>query len=144
MSLRSTVFIRSASSWTAVARGAVIIGCEKNLRSVDLTLSSDKNYGIIANTGDYTAFSTTDPLPPSRRDTNELLWLYKKGDLIFRGEPSRVEVDLAINVETLVSKRGEVIIYSHLGDEGDVPQSFLKGRWGLSSKLSVTIITDMF
>lgn len=122
-----------ANSWTAVVKGAVVCGIEKDATSnLSKAIPSPRHFGIIANE-QFTRINHHDgqdlhvnPLTNVQMAQNQLLWLINKGDAIFSDEPVVVTHSLSKAFSEKGSKFVKVTVYAYFDDEKHRPTR-LKG-----------------
>jgi hypothetical protein len=119
--------------WTAIVRGAVLVGIEK-ARNADLMTvrPCPKNYGLLL----AKEFSLVDN---DKRDLefdkvtnrpmamNQMQWLFKKGDAILSNQSRKEEQIFLLRLTESGSKTGEIPIYTYPGE--DIPTRFQNGMW---------------
>jgi molecular chaperone DnaK (HSP70) len=112
------------TSWTAVARGAVICGIEKDsMANVVRTSASPKHYGIAI---DESAHGHTDErdldvnaVTGKAIARNQMRWLINKGDVILSNEATVKEHKFVVRFREgeESKKRGSVPLYSYSEDK---------------------------
>lgn len=111
-------------SWTAVVRGAVVCGIEKDTTlNLSTAVPSPRHFGIIANE-QFTRVNKHEkedlrinPLTNMQMAQNQLLWLINKGDAIFSNEPVTVTHPLSKAFSERGSKYVKVTVYSYFDDD---------------------------
>ena len=114
--------------WTAVFRGAVLCGIEKNNhRNISQATPCPKNYGIVLNEP-FSANALNgrdrnkDPLANKDSSKNQLTWPILKGDLILSNETRVSEKECHFYFTETESRKFKYIVYEYDDDE-DVPSS---------------------
>jgi hypothetical protein len=118
-------------SWTAVVRGAVVMGIEKDRNINRTTMATcEKNYGIRL----ATAFSLVDndrddlfvdPITKIPMALGQMRWLFKKGDVILSNQSREEHQTFVVQFKEQGTKSGEIPIYTY-ADE-DVPERSMDG-----------------
>lgn len=121
-------------SWTAVVRGAVIHGIEKNqLANVVFVKTCPRSYGIILNEVFSGARSNredlyTDSVAEDFMADKPITWLIKKGDLILPNEGKTMEKEFILRFQETRDRKFELPIYEY--EDDDLPDRFQNAREG--------------
>ena len=129
--LRDSLFRRDGTelrvpdtSWTAVARGAVLCGIEKDsMTNIVRTATCEKSYGIAVDDSFSHAHDERDlarhPETGKMIAKNQMKWLINKGDLVMSDEPTVKEYKFVVRFkENEVAKmKGSVQVYSWAEDK---------------------------
>jgi hypothetical protein len=112
------------TSWTAVARGAVICGIEKEtMANLIRTSHSNKHYGIAvdesASLGSDTRDLDINPNTGKKIARNQMRWLINKGDVIMNSEKTSKEHKFVVRFRDNETDKmkGAVVIYSYAEDK---------------------------
>lgn len=119
-------------SWTAVVRGAVICGVEKEtLNSLKKTTACKHDYAICLDE----LFSEMSHQNSDMVQTNgnvyaqsQLIWLLSKGDLILADQPRRVEREFDIKFPKARKGTIRLPIYRNTNDEKGRPTRFKNSK----------------
>ncbi|QDS73014.1 hypothetical protein FKW77_009110 [Venturia effusa] len=117
------------TSWTAVVRGAVVMGVEKD-RSMNRTTMTgcDKNYGVRT----ATAFSlvhndrndySVDPVSKQPIARGQMRWLFRKGDAVLSNLPREEHHTFLVQFKEGDEKKGGIPVYSY--PDEDIPDIFM-------------------
>ncbi|KAK0125658.1 hypothetical protein ONS95_000339 [Cadophora gregata] len=125
LTLRRIALRLPDTSWTAVVRGAAIMGIEKSRFSNSMahTEMCSTGYAIAVNVpfsevSHNPSDSNIDPITNTTIATSQLEWFVKKDDLILPESPRRVELGpFALQFVGETSGRGTIPIYGYNGEE---------------------------
>jgi len=118
----------SDNPWTAVVRGAVVVGIEKD-RNTSLTTIKplQKNYGLLL----AKAYSVVeddkrdleyDPVTKIPMAVKRFQWLFKTGDAILSNRPRQEHQTFVVRFTEFKGKSGEIPIYTYPHE--DIPERF--------------------
>jgi len=127
---------RPSTSWTAVVRGAVIYGVEKEtIKNLTTVTPCLHDYGIRAAT--QWSDAKNDPRDQVLNEytgtlmaAGQMLWLLNKGDAIFSTKPMNAERDLDVVLTADGDRTGQITIYRFSGEEEDRPTLYYNARQG--------------
>jgi hypothetical protein len=134
------------TSWTAVARGAVICGIEKeSMVGLVKTAACPKHYGIAVDESFSYANDEQDldrnPVTGKMIARNQMRWLIGKGDVIASDKPTVKEHKFVVRFREneTEKKKGSVVIYSYPEDKHRPTRlsNARKGKWILHSQKEV-------
>lgn len=117
---------RPDTSLTAVARGAVLCGIEKlTTKNLSKASSCRRHYAISVNQ-QFSAILHHDkdvniqPRTNQKVAVGQLVWLFKKGDLVLSDEPKEVQYVITVAFNASEDRKGNLKIYSY--DDDDPPE----------------------
>lgn len=113
---------RPDTSWTAVVRGAVICGIEKqNTQNLIRTSFCHHNYGISVNQLFSDTYHPQQDLVSGASGRamaqGQLLWLLNKGDVVLSNKPYKAEQDITVSFTKTEKRQGTVTIYRYSDDD---------------------------
>jgi hypothetical protein len=121
--LRKIKLRRPDTSWTAVVRGAVVCGIEKDMTSnLSIATACPQHFGISVDE-QYSRVYHEERDLCNHAITNaqvaqgQLLWLLNKGDLILSDNPNPVSQRITMSFRESDSKKFEMTIYSYPDDD---------------------------
>ncbi|KAH8685431.1 hypothetical protein BGZ60DRAFT_522721 [Tricladium varicosporioides] len=131
LTLRGLELYAPETSWTAVVRGAVTFGVEKEKNTITTMSACPRSYGIAQ----HVAFSDVeshvndqieDPITGSALAKDQLLWLIKKGDLILSSRPKDVTGHVTVQFAESGPRTGSIQIYAYdKENKGDLPKRLM-------------------
>lgn len=115
----------TAKSWTAVVRGAVIVGIEKDNERADALIkikSCQQNYGLmLAKTFSLIHDNKKDMEPDKVTRVplamNQMVWLFKKGDAILSNRAKVKDQTFSVRFTSKDEKTGEIPIFTYPDEE---------------------------
>jgi hypothetical protein len=121
---------RPKNAWTAVVRGAVLCGVEKNdLSDLSLATPCRRHYGICADQ----VFSELKHDPAYRKENplmnnNDIVkghiqWLLSKGDLILSNKPTIQRANISVKFGKSTDRSGRLPIYWYDDDRHRRPDN---------------------
>ncbi|OQV06071.1 hypothetical protein CLAIMM_10703 [Cladophialophora immunda] len=123
--LRRIKLRRPDTSWTAVVRGAVLHGIEKDtISNLSVATPCPRHFGISVSE----PFSkirhdekdvTVNPITKSPIVEGRLLWMLSKGDLVLSDSPTTVSQMISLSFRDTDKTKRQLTIYSYAGDDGD-------------------------
>ncbi|KAH6665947.1 hypothetical protein B0J14DRAFT_203950 [Halenospora varia] len=123
---------RPSTSWTAVVRGAAILGVEKAAHeNITFLKTCPRSYGIKLDSA-YTKTKHdakdhyTDTLTNDVMAKGQMHWLIRKGDLILSDEQKVTEKELAFNFKETGKKMFKIPIYMY--EDDDIPERYQNAR----------------
>ena len=126
-------------SWTAVVRGAVVCGIEKdatpNLRTADVCRH---NYAVCFDQIYSNTFHVGKDMTRKHGATyaqSQLTWLLSKGDLILSDEPRKVEISFQLELKDLSAGKIHLEILRNSADEEKRPRRYQNARDGWSPRV---------
>jgi hypothetical protein len=134
--MRNIQMRKPEDSWTAVVRGAVICGIEKQTtQNLMRATSCRHNYGIsvkllysdVYNSQDDRIIDDTSQLSLASK---QLLWLLNKGDLVRSDHPLTGERNIDVSFSKTESRLGKLTIYMY-SDDTLRPESLRNTRDGM-------------
>ncbi|OAP64492.1 hypothetical protein AYL99_00464 [Fonsecaea erecta] len=122
--LRRIKLRRPDTSWTAVVRGAVLHGIEKDTTGSNLVLATacPRHFGISLNE----QFSrihheerdvTINPITNSQIVEGQLLWMLNKGDLVLSDNPTIVSQLISLSFRENDKSKRRLTVYSYAEDD---------------------------
>jgi hypothetical protein len=112
--------------WTAVVRGAAILGIEKSTIRALCTISAcPRSYGISVNEPFSNVLHderdrVVDPINNMIMAKDQLKWLIKKGDLMLSNQPKVTRRWFNISFQEHGPRNGDIPIYAY--DFNDLPE----------------------
>jgi len=125
--LRKIKLRRPDTSWTAVVRGAVLHGIEKDASStLSIATGSPRYFGISVNEK-FSRISheekdmVIDPVTNSQKVEGQLLWLFHRADLVLSDAPTTCHQILTISFRESDTAERELTVYSYSDDDDEPP-----------------------
>jgi hypothetical protein len=140
LELRDVELHRPDTSWTAVVRGAVICGIEKqnDFQSQFVTMEEcQRSYGLAVSE-EYSAIKHLEPkdVAPSKLSQTymaeeQMLWLIRKGDVLLSDLPREVSTPVALqfDINDVHLRRGKMPIYGSSDERA--PNRYRGARRGM-------------
>ena len=131
-------------SWTAVVRGAVVCGIEKdaipNLRRTDVCRH---NYAVCFDQLYSNTFHVEKDMTQIHGATyaqSQLTWLLNKGDLVLSDQPRKEEVSFQLTLRDLSAGKTQLEIFRNSDDEDQRPRRYQNAKEGRSIRLDLHVI----
>ncbi|KAI4930473.1 uncharacterized protein J4E92_004305 [Alternaria infectoria] len=131
-------------SWTAVVRGAVVCGIEKdaipNLRKTDVCRH---NYAVCFDQLYSNTFHVEKDMTQIHGATyaqSQLTWLLNKGDLVLSDQPRKEEVSFQLTLRDLSAGKTQLEIFRNSDDEDQRPRRYQNAKEGRSIRLDLHVI----
>ena len=134
--MRSIQMRKPEDSWTAVVRGAVICGIEKQTtQNLMRATSCRHNYGISVKVLYSDVYNSQDDriiddMSQLSLASKQLLWLLNKGDLVRSDQPLTGERNIDVSFSKTESRLGKLTIYMY-SDDTLRPESLRNTRDGM-------------
>ncbi|KAI4693068.1 uncharacterized protein J4E88_001439 [Alternaria novae-zelandiae] len=132
-------------SWTAVVRGAVVCGIEKdaipNLRRTDVCRH---NYAVCFDQLYSNTFHVEKDMTQIHGATyaqSQLTWLLNKGDLVLSDQPRKEEVSFQLTLRDLSAGKTQLEIFRNSDDEDQRPRRYQNAKEGRSIRLDLHVIS---
>ncbi|KAH6663361.1 hypothetical protein B0J14DRAFT_609302 [Halenospora varia] len=123
---RDLDFHAPETSWTAVVRGAVTFGVEKEKNKITTMTACPRSYGValhlpFSDIESYATDQVEDPITGTALAKDQLFWLIKKGDLILSTRPKEASGSVTLQFEESSPRKGTIQIYAY--DRENFPKS---------------------
>lgn len=131
--LRHIQLRKPEKSWTAVVRGAVICGIEKNTtQNLIKATPCRHSYGVSVSLLYSDVYHSqrdrvVDDVTKLSLASEQLLWLLNKGDLVRSNAPLKGEQEITISFNKIEPRKGTVTIYMY-SDDTFRPESLRNSR----------------
>ncbi|OAL29037.1 hypothetical protein AYO22_02473 [Fonsecaea multimorphosa] len=123
LSLRRIKLRRPDTSWTAVVRGAVLHGIEKDtISNLCLATKCPRHFGIslseqFSRIHHEERHVTINPITKAQIVEGQLLWMLNKGDLVLSDSPTAVSQMISLSFREADKTAQKLTVYSYSDDE---------------------------